>query len=73
MKAEKLTLSTKTMSGNWWSYLRIESLWIFKVKTNADGSFERCKARLVAQEYSQKDLIMTKLLVLLYDRNLFAL
>ena len=29
--------------------------WVFKVKTNADGSIEICKARLVAQGYSQKE------------------
>ena len=28
----------------------VGSKWVFKVKTNADGSFEICKARLVAQE-----------------------
>ena len=28
---------------------------VFKVKTNAGGSFERCKAWLVAQGYSQKE------------------
>ena len=32
----------------------IGSKWVFKVKTNADGSIERYKARLVAQGYSQK-------------------
>ena len=31
------------------------SKWVFKVKTSADGSFERCKACLVAQGYSQKE------------------
>ena len=30
------------------------SKWVFKVKTNADGSIERYKARLVAQGYNQK-------------------
>ena len=33
----------------------VGSRWVFKVKTNADGSIERCKARLVAQGYSQKE------------------
>ena len=28
---------------------------VFKVKTNADGSIERCKACLVAQGYSQQE------------------
>ena len=32
----------------------IGSKWVFKIKTNSDGSIERCKARLVAQGYSQK-------------------
>ena len=32
----------------------IGSKWVFRVKHNADGSVERCKARLVAQGYSQK-------------------
>ncbi len=44
----------------------VGSKWVFKV--NADGSTERCKARLV---YSQKGgLIMTKLLAQLYGQNL---
>ena len=33
----------------------VGSKWVFKVKTNADGSIERCKACLVAQGYSQKE------------------
>ena len=33
----------------------VGSKWVFKVKTNADGSIGRCKARLVAQVYSQKE------------------
>ena len=33
----------------------VGSRWVFKVKTNADGSIERCKARLVAKEYSQRE------------------
>ncbi len=33
----------------------IGSRWVFKVKTNEDGSVQRCKARLVAQGYSQKE------------------
>ncbi|XP_056692275.1 uncharacterized mitochondrial protein AtMg00820-like [Spinacia oleracea] len=28
--------------------------WVFKVKLKADGTLERCKARLVAQGYTQK-------------------
>ena len=33
----------------------VGSKWVFKVKTNADGSIERGKACLVAQGYSQKE------------------
>ena len=33
----------------------VGSKWVFKLKKNADGSIERCKARLVAQGYSQKE------------------
>ena len=29
--------------------------WIFKVKRNTDGSIERCKARLVVPECSQRE------------------
>lgn len=28
--------------------------WIFEVKTNADGTIDKCKARLVAQGFSQQ-------------------
>ena len=31
------------------------SKWVIKVKTNADGSIERCKARIVTQGYSQQE------------------
>ena len=33
----------------------VGSKWVFKLKTNADGSVERCRARIVAQGYSQKE------------------
>ena len=32
----------------------VRSKWVFKIKTDADGSVERYKARLVAQGYTQK-------------------
>ena len=32
----------------------VRSLWIFRVKTNSDGSFERYKARLIADGKSQQ-------------------
>ncbi len=33
----------------------IDSKWVFKLKTNADGLVERCKVWLVAQGYTQKE------------------
>ena len=33
----------------------VGSKWVFEAKTNADGTVERCKARLLAQGYSQKE------------------
>jgi len=46
----------------------VGSKWIFKVKINADGSVEWCKAHLVAQGYSQEG---TKFLVQSFDQSLF--
>lgn len=32
----------------------VGSKWIFRVKTNADGNLNKCKARLVAQDFTHK-------------------
>ena len=34
--------------------MTVRSKWVFKIKTGADGTVERFKARLVAQGYTQK-------------------
>ena len=33
----------------------VGSKWVFKVKKNADGPISRCKARLIAQGFSQRE------------------
>ena len=50
----------------------IGSKWVFRVKHNADGSVERCKARLVAHKATHRNTVWTmmKHLVLLCVLNL---
>ena len=52
----------------------IRSLWIFRVKTKFDGSFERYKARLVGDGKSQREgIIVMRLLAMWSNLPLFAL
>ena len=65
------------MSGKWWSYLRFESLWevngFLKCKPMLMVLLRDVKLVLLPKDTLNKVLIMMKLLVLLYDRNMFAL